>query len=202
MRCLSSLIHIWNVRRLKNSLKFGVVYILSNMSHNASEFRLVFKPHASFLRPVLLKFHGSAKKPNPAFWINIYTSSIIKMTITSYWNFVLECTLRLCVIHVLDVPYMLYSLSRKSFQWRHNDHDGVSNHQPHGCLFNRLFRRWSTKTSKLRGTGFVWAIHRYRWIPRTKGQLRGKCVHLMTSSFILSQGISSMWINSSIQQKN
>ena len=29
---------------------------------------------------------------------------------------------------------------------------------------------------------FVWGIHRERWIPRTKGQLRGKCFHLMTSS--------------------
>ena len=29
---------------------------------------------------------------------------------------------------------------------------------------------------------FVWGIHRSRWIPRTKGQLRGKCLHLMTSS--------------------
>ena len=29
---------------------------------------------------------------------------------------------------------------------------------------------------------FVWGIHRDRWIPRTKGQLRGKCLHLMTSS--------------------
>ena len=28
---------------------------------------------------------------------------------------------------------------------------------------------------------FVWGIHRDRWIPRTKGQLRGKCFHLMTS---------------------
>ena len=28
----------------------------------------------------------------------------------------------------------------------------------------------------------VWGIHRDRWIPRTKGQLRGKCFHLMTSS--------------------
>ena len=35
-------------------------------------------------------------------------------------------------------------------RWRHNDHDGVSNHQPHGCLLNRLFRRRSKKTSKLR----------------------------------------------------
>ena len=29
---------------------------------------------------------------------------------------------------------------------------------------------------------FVWGIHRDRWIPRTKRQLRGKCFHLMTSS--------------------
>ena len=28
-------------------------------------------------------------------------------------------------------------------RWRHNHHDGVSNHQPHGCLLNRLFRRRS-----------------------------------------------------------
>ena len=28
---------------------------------------------------------------------------------------------------------------------------------------------------------FVWGIHWDRWIPRTKGQLRGKCFHLMTS---------------------
>ena len=30
---------------------------------------------------------------------------------------------------------------------------------------------------------FVWGIHRDRWIPRSKGQLRGKCFHLMTSSW-------------------
>ena len=29
---------------------------------------------------------------------------------------------------------------------------------------------------------FVWGIHRDRWIPHTKSQLRGKCYHLMTSS--------------------
>ena len=38
-------------------------------------------------------------------------------------------------------------------RWRHNDHAGVSNHQPPGCLLNRLFRRKSKKTSKLRVTG-------------------------------------------------
>ena len=40
-----------------------------------------------------------------------------------------------------------------SVQRRYNDHDGVSNHQPHGCLLNRLFRRRSKKTSRLCVTG-------------------------------------------------
>ena len=40
-----------------------------------------------------------------------------------------------------------------TLQWRHNDHDCVSNHQPRGCLLNRLFKRRSKKTSKLRVTG-------------------------------------------------
>ena len=44
-------------------------------------------------------------------------------------------------------------LMKSSLHWRHNDHDGVSNQQPHGCLLNRLFRRRSKKTSKLRVTG-------------------------------------------------
>ena len=43
--------------------------------------------------------------------------------------------------------------TESSLRWRHNDHAGVSNHQPHGCLLNRLFRRKSKKTSKLRVTG-------------------------------------------------
>ena len=38
-------------------------------------------------------------------------------------------------------------------QWRHNDRDGVLNHQPQDCLLNRLFRRRSKKTPKLRVTG-------------------------------------------------
>ena len=40
-----------------------------------------------------------------------------------------------------------------SLQWRHNGRNSVSNHQPHECLLNRLFRRRSKKTSKLRVTG-------------------------------------------------
>ena len=41
----------------------------------------------------------------------------------------------------------------KSLQWRHNERNGVSNHRRYDCLLNRLFRRRSKKTSKLRVTG-------------------------------------------------
>ena len=38
-------------------------------------------------------------------------------------------------------------------QWRHNGRDGVTNHQPYRSLLNRLYRRRSKKTSKLRVAG-------------------------------------------------
>ena len=37
--------------------------------------------------------------------------------------------------------------------WSHNGCDSVSNHQPHHCLLNRLFRRRSKKTSNFLVTG-------------------------------------------------
>ena len=40
-----------------------------------------------------------------------------------------------------------------TIHWRHTGRDGVSNHQPHDCLLNRLFRRRSKKTSDLRVVG-------------------------------------------------
>ena len=59
----------------------------------------------------------------------------------------------------LAKPMMKLTLSSSlhhtayTLQWRFNGRDSVSNHQPHNCLLNRLFRRRSKKTSKLRVTG-------------------------------------------------
>ena len=39
-----------------------------------------------------------------------------------------------------------------SLQWRHDERQGVSNHRRLDCLLNRLFRRISKNTSKLRVT--------------------------------------------------
>ena len=56
-------------------------------------------------------------------------------------------------LKVLSVKWLLFcSVSWcVTSHWRHNDRDGVWNHQPHDCLLNCLFR--SKKTSKLRVTG-------------------------------------------------
>ena len=72
----------------------------------------------------------------------------------------------------------------QALYWRHNERDGVSNHQPHGCyptVYSDADKR-KHRSSALQA--FVWGIHRGRWIPRTKGHLRGKCFHLMTSSWL------------------
>ena len=50
-----------------------------------------------------------------------------------------------------------------ALRWRHNGRDSVSNHQPHGYLLNRLFRRRSKKTSKLRVTGRGPVISPHKW---------------------------------------
>ena len=44
-------------------------------------------------------------------------------------------------------------LRLNTFQWRHNEGDGISNHRRFHCLLNCWFRHRSKKTSKLRVTG-------------------------------------------------
>ena len=91
-----------------------------------------------------------------------------------------------------------------ALRWRHNGGDSVSNHQPHDCLLNRLFRRRSKKTSKLRVTGLcagnspgtgefpaqmasnaenvsIW--WRHHGIPHRKGQLCGKRFQVQATSW-------------------
>ena len=108
------------------------------------------------------------------YWVNIFKHTYVHTRAEHVYNYAMES---------IFISWRHHDLA---LHWRHNDRDGVSSHQPHGCLLNHLFRRRSKKTSKLHVTGLcVWGIHRDRWIPRTKGQLRGKCFHLMTSSWVV-----------------
>ena len=60
-------------------------------------------------------------------------------------------------------------------QWRHSERDDVSNHQPHVYLLNRLFRRSSKKTSKLRVTGLC------EWpVISKENMINGACIRFKT----------------------
>ena len=69
------------------------------------------------------------------------------------------------IFHGIDIPvvtshgWIARNLSA-TLRWRHNDHSGVSNHQPHGCLLNRLFRCKSKKHQSSASLAFVREIHR------------------------------------------
>ena len=89
-------------------------------------------------------------------------------------------------IRMLEPPHNTTNMYLYALHWRHNDHTSVSNHQPHDCLLNRLFRRRSKKTSKLRVTGLCVGNSPGPVNSPHKAQLRGKCFHLMTSSWIAS----------------
>ena len=72
------------------------------------------------------------------------------------WELIENDFFFLCFLKYLgNFAYMSFRLihARVPLQWRHNGHDSVSNYQPHDCLLNRLSRRRSKKTSKLRVTG-------------------------------------------------
>ena len=59
----------------------------------------------------------------------------------------------ICLFHFYSFIFVADGKSSTALRWRRNERDGVSNHQPHDCLLNRLFRRRLKETSKLRVTG-------------------------------------------------
>ena len=48
-----------------------------------------------------------------------------------------------------------------TLQWRHNERDGVSNHQPHDCLLNRSSDADQRKHQSSASLAFVREIHRW-----------------------------------------
>ena len=69
-----------------------------------------------------------------------------------------------------------------SLQWRHIEHDGVSNHQRLDCLRSRLFGRKSKRTSKLRITGLCEGNSTVTGEFSTQRETNAEMVPLMTLS--------------------
>ena len=89
-------------------------------------------------------------------------------------------------------------------QWRHNERDGASNHHPHDCLPNRLFRHRSKKTSKLRITGLWWGIHRWPVNSPHKGPAKRIFIFIFDDVIMMYQVwwefilLNSLWPNDTI----
>ena len=86
------------------------------------------------------------------FWNNILRMWYTDMTYGRHWMWRTLFWFRKRNMRFNELRGDLHTRNQP-LQWRHNDHDSVSNHQPHDCLLNRLFWRRSKKTSKLRVTG-------------------------------------------------
>ena len=75
----------------------------------------------------------------------------------------------------------------ESLQWRHNGHNGVSIKSPASRLLTftqQLIQVQIKKPVKLRVAGHLCGeFTGHWWLPRTNGQWRGKCFHLMTASW-------------------
>ena len=83
---------------------------------------------------------------------NEWTEEVDSLTMSGFE--ILECVCcRTQFTSILSFYPRTSMLQQLSLPWRHNEPDGVSNHQPHHCLLNCLFGRRSKKPPKLRATG-------------------------------------------------
>ena len=86
----------------------------------------------------------------------LLTSVRLQHVALSSWEMcevILSALNLICFSKALKSSYFHLMKICISLQWRHNELNGVSNHQPHDCLLNRLFRHRSKKTLKLQVTG-------------------------------------------------
>ena len=120
-------------------------------------FRPISRSHWPKRFPILPRFYRSS-------WLGRQLSTLSSHEIWHIFCLVwvksnLTCTIFTCGKQLYRRLYccicmlVLGSWIIVTLQWRHNGRDGVSNHQPHHCLLNLLFRRRSKKTSKFRVTG-------------------------------------------------
>ena len=108
-------------------------------------------------------------------WLVLLIQVLIRLTVTREFILGDKCICNTCIfIWQWDGADSWKPSSGKtkiivfSLQWRHIEHDGVSNQQRRGCLLNRLFWR---RSSKLHGPGLSEGKSTgHRWIPLTKGQ--------------------------------
>ena len=78
-----------------------------------------------------------------------------------------------------------YQIFLFTLRWHHNERDGISNHQPNDFFYRKTYSGADQRKHQSSASlAFVRGIHRWPVNSRTNVQKRGKCFHLMTSSWI------------------
>ena len=127
-RSIFPLVWFWQCMQGPSTYPLGPVSIFDKTSYCYCRYKILERWHFHWNRPLAYKWsrHSSGLAPGINTKSEIYHS---------------------------DCFIFSGCIDGWSLQWRHNGRDSVSNHQPQDCLLNRLFRRRSEKTSKLRVTG-------------------------------------------------
>ena len=124
--------------------------------------------------------HGIKRKPHLSVvwnWYHFVAIAILhqpspyKYAIATQWyQFHTTDAWRFSLI-INDFENLFTEKKSDVLQWRYNERDGVSNHQPHDCLLNRAYQRKHQSSVPLT---FVCGIHRspmnspYKWPVKRK----------------------------------
>ena len=154
--------------------RFGYVYVYGTTGRDdQNTWRALAKSRVAstvnFYRPlaahsmICIFCQGDLLSPinNPLLWVNqgwhgfispgLLTGSILQNVVTMSCEETGQHSVRfpwelICILDTIGPV-------GETLQWRHNEHNSVSNHQPHDCLLNRVFGCRSKKTSKPLVTG-------------------------------------------------
>ena len=147
-----------------------------------------------FWQKIQLKLMRDMPHPRIGIWETNASSSV--------WTFITGVTLA-------DICFFFKKIDVLALQWRHNEHDGVSNHQPDDCLLNLLFKVQIKKASKFRVTDlYVGNSPVTVALPAQRASnVENVCFHLMTSSRVKHRllihsditgyfaGFTTLWTN-------
>ena len=132
--------------RLCRRLLFLIYHMMTNRCHMI--YRIIETDYALLKAFWSIMFHHMPFL-SALFYIRRETKRIYGVKLIKYLKllhrFILLLVLQLSLKYITNISF--------SLQWRHNGRDSVSNHQPHGCLLSRLFRRRSKNISKILVTG-------------------------------------------------
>ena len=126
----------------------------NELNHNMILSRFIFHSYGEIvycelIQQIVLSLHWH---------VSILNSVNPPLSLVSLVSWFLEFRFYFRKPHIVLKPVAFLVWSNKAWifkasKWRRNERDGVSNHQPHDCLLNRLSRRRSKKTSKLHVNG-------------------------------------------------